>query len=129
MLRANATLSLLIEIVAYAEGDYYDLQLVPERYTGYSGQDARRVWRAIYEENCFGLSELNLMNTKSPSLVSLPDTMIEPLHEDGVDSDEHCLEKRVYYKVVSGMSHILLLAHALNRNFRIAHFNIYSYLP
>ncbi|KAJ2922727.1 hypothetical protein H1R20_g14365, partial [Candolleomyces eurysporus] len=87
----------------HTEGDYYDLQLVPERYTGYSGQDAQRVWRAIYEENCFGLSELNLMNSNSPAPVSLPDTMIEALHEDGVDSDAHCLEKRVYYKVISGL--------------------------
>lgn len=68
------------------------------------------------------------MTSKSPEPVSLPDTMIEPLHEDGVDSDAHCLEKRVYYKVISGMSSILLFAHVLNRNFRIAHFNIYSYL-
>jgi len=29
--------------------------------------------------------------------------MIEPLHDDGVDSDSQCLEKRVYYKVVSGL--------------------------
>ncbi|KDR75235.1 hypothetical protein GALMADRAFT_249218 [Galerina marginata CBS 339.88] len=85
------------------EGDYFDLRLVPERYTGYSGKDAHRVWRSIYEENCFGLSELNLMNSKSPALVSLPDTMIEVLHEDGQESDPHCLEKRVYYKVISGM--------------------------
>ena len=97
-----------------AEGDYFDLRLVPEAYTGYSGKDAHRVWRSIYEENCFGLSELNLMSAKSPNLVSLPDTMIEVLHEDGKDSDPHCLEKRVYYKVVSGtLLHLLsrLLAH------------------
>jgi len=87
----------------HTEGDYYDLQMVPERYTGYSGQDARRVWRAIYEENCFGLSELNLMTGKSPAPVSLPDTMVEVLHEDGEVEDAHCLEKRVYYKVISGL--------------------------
>ncbi|KIM45269.1 hypothetical protein M413DRAFT_441951 [Hebeloma cylindrosporum] len=85
------------------EGDYFDLRLVPERYTGYSGKDAHRVWRSIYEENCFGLSELNLMTGKSSAPVSLPDTMIEVLHEDGQESDPHCLEKRVYYKVISGL--------------------------
>ncbi|KAF9568061.1 endoplasmic oxidoreductin [Agrocybe pediades] len=85
------------------EGEYFDLRLVPERYTGYSGKDAHRVWRSIYEENCFGLSELNLMTGKSPAPVSLPDTMIEVLHEDGQDSDPQCLEKRVYYKVISGL--------------------------
>lgn len=86
------------------EGDYFDLQLVPERYTGYSGPDAHRVWRSIYEENCFGLSELSLMTGKSPAPVSLPDTMIESLHENEQGSDAHCLEKRVYYKVISGAS-------------------------
>lgn len=25
----------------------------PERFTGYIGDSPRRVWRAIYEENCF----------------------------------------------------------------------------
>lgn len=85
------------------EGDYFDLQLVPERYTGYSGPDAHRVWRSIYEENCFGLSELSLMKGKSPAAVTLPDTMIEALHEDGKDSPAQCLEKRVYYKVISGL--------------------------
>ncbi|KAF5351640.1 hypothetical protein D9756_007549 [Leucocoprinus leucothites] len=85
------------------EGDYFDLQLVPERYTGYSGHDARRVWRSIYEENCFGLSELSLMKGKSPAPVTLPDTMIEALHDDGKDSPAQCLEKRVYYKMISGL--------------------------
>ncbi|RDB25485.1 Endoplasmic reticulum oxidoreductin-1 [Hypsizygus marmoreus] len=85
------------------EGDYYDLRLVPERYTGYSGFGANRVWRSIYEENCFGLSELNLMSGKSPAVVSLPDSMSEVFDEDGIDHNQHCLEKRVYYKVISGL--------------------------
>lgn len=86
------------------EGDYVDLTLVPERYTGYSGNSAHRVWRAIYEENCFGLSELNLLTGKSASLVSLPDTLTDVLREplDGEDADGECLEKRVYYKIISG---------------------------
>ena len=63
------------------EGDYVDLTLVPERYTGYSGNSAHRVWRAIYEENCFGLSELNLLTGKSASLVSLPDTLTDVLRD------------------------------------------------
>jgi ERO1-like protein beta len=85
------------------EGDHYDLRLIPERYTGYSGHDAHRVWRSIYEENCFGLTELNLLSAKAPSLMSLPDTMTEVLHEDGEESNAQCLEKRVYYKVISGL--------------------------
>ncbi|KAF9263349.1 endoplasmic oxidoreductin [Marasmius fiardii PR-910] len=85
------------------EGDYYDLTLVPERFTGYSGPDAHRIWRSIYEENCFGLSELNLISSPSPNLVSLPDTMSDVLKEDGYVNNEQCLEKRVYYKVISGL--------------------------
>lgn len=42
------------------------------------------------------------MSGKAPAAVSLADTMIEILHDDGHDSDPHCLEKRVYYKVISG---------------------------
>lgn len=34
--------------------EYVDLSLNPERYTGYSGESAHRVWRSIYLENCFG---------------------------------------------------------------------------
>ncbi len=33
--------------------DAVDLTLNPERFTGYSGEASRSVWRAIYEENCF----------------------------------------------------------------------------
>ncbi|KIJ67955.1 hypothetical protein HYDPIDRAFT_82991 [Hydnomerulius pinastri MD-312] len=87
------------------EGDYVDLTLVPERYTGYSGPSAHRVWRSIYEENCFGLSELNLLTGRSAAPVSLPDTLTNVLREpiDGEDTNEECLEKRVYYKIISGL--------------------------
>ena len=32
---------------------YVDLLLNPERYTGYKGESAHRVWNSIYKENCF----------------------------------------------------------------------------
>jgi ERO1-like protein alpha len=36
------------------EGDIYiDLLKNPERFTGYAGIPATRIWKAIYEENCF----------------------------------------------------------------------------
>ncbi|KAK1235593.1 endoplasmic oxidoreductin-1 [Marasmius sp. AFHP31] len=85
------------------EGDYYDLTQVPERFTGYSGPDAHRIWRSIYEENCFGMSELNLMTGSSPAPVSLPESMMDALREDGSVNNDQCLEKRVYYKVISGL--------------------------
>jgi hypothetical protein len=46
------------------------------------------------------------MKAKSPALVSLPDTMIEVLHENE-ESNSQCLEKRVYYKIISGMLNLL----------------------
>lgn len=30
-----------------------NLALNPERYTGYKGDSARRIWEAIYQESCF----------------------------------------------------------------------------
>lgn len=35
-----------------AEMTYVNLQLNPERYTGYAGPSARRIWEATYRENC-----------------------------------------------------------------------------
>ncbi|KAJ1366450.1 hypothetical protein KIN20_027116 [Parelaphostrongylus tenuis] len=32
---------------------YVDLSKNPERYTGYKGDSAIRVWKCIYQENCF----------------------------------------------------------------------------
>ncbi|KAH9931060.1 endoplasmic oxidoreductin [Epithele typhae] len=87
------------------EGDYIDLTLNPERFTGYTGPSAHRVWTAIYEENCFGMSELGLMKAPNPAPVSLPDDMTEALRGEDTGSQkvEQCLERRVYYKVVSGL--------------------------
>jgi ERO1-like protein alpha len=47
----------------------------PEGYTGFSGPPARRIWRAIYGENCFKSSKL----------------------------EELCLEERVFFRILSGM--------------------------
>ncbi|KAK4484631.1 hypothetical protein RD792_007220 [Penstemon davidsonii] len=57
-----------------SEMTYVNLQLNPERYTGYTGPSARRIWDAIYSENC-------------------------PKYTSG----EICQEKRVLYKLISGM--------------------------
>ncbi|KAF8482907.1 endoplasmic oxidoreductin [Russula ochroleuca] len=84
------------------EGEYVDLSLNPERFTGYAGISAHRVWKAIYEENCFGESESSLSKMSMPGVV-LPDTMAEVLYMDGDIPQEQCLEKKVYYKVISGL--------------------------
>ncbi|CAM8987985.1 unnamed protein product [Rhodiola kirilowii] len=57
-----------------AEMTYVNLQLNPERYTGYTGPSARRIWDAIYTENC----------PKYPS-------------------EEFCQEKKILYKLISGL--------------------------
>ncbi|KAK2638573.1 hypothetical protein Ddye_026368 [Dipteronia dyeriana] len=53
---------------------YVNLLLNPERYTGYVGPSARRIWDAIYSENC-------------------------PKYSSG----EICQEKKVLYKLISGL--------------------------
>ncbi|KAG1334131.1 endoplasmic reticulum oxidoreductin-1 [Cocos nucifera] len=57
-----------------AEMTYVNLQLNPERYTGYTGPSAWRIWDAVYKENC----------PKYPS-------------------EELCQEKKVLYKLISGL--------------------------
>lgn len=59
---------------------YINLLENPERYTGYSGYQAERVWNAIYQENCF----------------------VPPLGQEKSLSGM-CLEERVYYRLISGL--------------------------
>lgn len=58
------------------DSQYVDLTINPERFTGYSGSSAHRVWRAIYDENCFAR-----LNT--------PHDM--------------CFEERLFYEAISGL--------------------------
>jgi ERO1-like protein alpha len=51
-----------------SDAAYVNLLENPERFTGYSGPSAQRVWRSIQQENCFG---------------EISDT---------------CLEKRIFYR-------------------------------
>lgn len=80
------------------EAEYVDLLLNPERYTGYKGPSAWRVWNSIYEENCF-----------KPRSVYRP---LNPLAPSRGDDDGEafynwleglCLEKRVFYRLISGL--------------------------
>ena len=43
---------LTIELSYVGELTYVNLLLNPERYTGYAGPSARRIWDAVYSENC-----------------------------------------------------------------------------
>ena len=122
---------------------YVDLLKNPERFTGYAGPSANRVWRSIYEENCFGgiqfteppratslggsgfVTPKQLKTGKAipPSLLSPASTPFRPGGlESLIDSvqapmdhgsTEQCLEKRVFYRVISGL-HASISIHICN---------------
>lgn len=129
---------------------YIDLTENPERFTGYAGPSSARVWRAIYEENCFDIVHQmtegcetcnNIMNLgqkqlktsipaqsklKSNPFAHVPEKKDE-LHQflnnlaeeaDGglQSNDEVCLEKRVYYRLISGL-HSSISIHICNEWF------------
>ncbi|UNI23086.1 endoplasmic oxidoreductin-1 [Purpureocillium takamizusanense] len=120
---------------ASSKGDYVSLLRNPERFTGYSGEGAKQVWDAIYRENCFqkssfprsadlGVSvwpagpaaldfkhvmdaagrhaQLQAQRLQNPEVPFVANT--------GFEVDDECLEKRVFYRVVSGM-HASISAH------------------
>jgi len=80
-----------LETEACAECVHVDLTKNPERYTGYSGEASRRVWKTIYEENCF--SPKGATSTKSTFSAAFGSETIQNM----------CLEKRVFFRVVSGL--------------------------
>ena len=102
------------------DGQYIDLVINPERFTGYAGDSAHNVWRAIYEENCFGLSEASMSTSAKTGTSSRSDRLeafsggggfgFSKLSEGwgtemvkgGSRSEEMCEEKKVYYRVISG---------------------------
>jgi len=69
---------------------HVDLTKNPERYTGYNGEASRRIWSTIYEENCF--SPKGTTTKSSFSAAFGPETI-----------KDMCLEKRVFFRVVSGL--------------------------
>ncbi|KAI0178778.1 endoplasmic oxidoreductin [Hypoxylon sp. FL1284] len=111
---------------AGGKGDYVSLVHNPERFTGYAGDGAKMVWDAIYRENCFQRSsfphsaslgtspmakgpaaqdfrnvlqsaerqQIVQQHAQSPSTVST---------QTGLENEGECLEKRVFYRVISGM--------------------------
>ena len=64
---------------------YVDLTLNPERYTGYKGREAHKIWRAIYEGNCF----------KTPRT--------HGLFSDTWNVEGMCFEERIFYRAISGL--------------------------
>jgi hypothetical protein len=114
---------------AGSKGDYVSLVDNPERFTGYMGEGARQVWDTIYRENCFskesfpksaslGKSQRGPLGPAADELKTVlkergrqqalqgyqkhsPNTPF--VAELGFENEDECLEKRVFYRVISGM--------------------------
>lgn len=112
---------------ASAKGDYVSLVDNPERFTGYSGEGAHQVWEGIYRENCFSKPRPNQQSSGASGLSphfggysALQGQAAQDLRsvmkehgrqqalesgsfEDDMEFEDECLEKRVFYRVISGM--------------------------
>lgn len=114
---------------AGSKGDYVSLVDNPERFTGYMGEGAKQVWDTIYRENCFskesfpksaslGKSQRGPLGPAADELKTVlkersrqqalqdyqkhsPNTPF--VAESGLEDEDECLEKRVFYRVISGM--------------------------
>jgi ERO1-like protein beta len=104
---------------ASAKGDYVSLNENPERFTGYSGEGAHKIWETIYRENCFskptepqavsapGLSPFQSFS-QNQAQAAMDFKQVMKAHgreqaQPSVDFEDECLEKRVFYRVISGM--------------------------
>lgn len=114
---------------ASAKGDYLSLIDNPERFTGYAGPHANQIWEAIYRENCFTKASATLPAMNLGSLAALGNSGLQNKAAQGLRSvmrsherqqvlgssasadqedyslstDDECLEKRVFYRIISGM--------------------------
>ncbi|KAI0517152.1 endoplasmic oxidoreductin [Xylaria bambusicola] len=108
-----------------SKGDYVSLVLNPERFTGFAGQGAKMVWDAIYRENCFqkssfpqsaslGMSSLLqgpaaqdfrnvLQSAERQQIIEQHQDPSTSFAQTGLENEDECLEKRVFYRVISGM--------------------------
>lgn len=87
------------------DGIFINLLSNPERYTGYAGESAARVWSAIYKENCFP-STTYLEEEENALGVGMGDSWgfgsvgnVFSL----ASTSEVCQEKKVFYRLVSGL--------------------------
>ena len=72
---------------------YVDLRKNPERFTGYAGGSAQTIWMAIYKENCFNVSDI----------IQRKRTAENPYVAMSTVLPEMCVEKRIFYRIISGM--------------------------
>ncbi|KAK1793130.1 hypothetical protein P4O66_011537 [Electrophorus voltai] len=110
------------------DSQYVDLLLNPERYTGYKGLEAWKIWNSIYEENCFKpysvkrpldplvsnrgefvhemvkvrrLWSIRLAST--PILHQLTSSLLVPGRGFYQWLEGLCVEKRAFFRLVSGL--------------------------
>ncbi|KEZ42337.1 Endoplasmic oxidoreductin-1 [Scedosporium apiospermum] len=114
---------------ATSKGDYVSLLQNPERFTGYAGDGAKQVWDAIYRENCFQTSSfpkssqpgVSDWTPKGPAAFDFKHVLevagrqhaLEQKRQEnpntpfvsqtGLELEDQCIEKRVFYRVISGM--------------------------
>ncbi|KJE92056.1 Ero1l, variant [Capsaspora owczarzaki ATCC 30864] len=102
---------------------YINLKRNPERYTGYMGPSANRIWRAIYQENCFldnpssgdgadgrtgaESSDGYSQDQMAALLTNAAGSPMSSGPRDPVPMQEilgnMCIERRVFYRVISGL--------------------------
>ncbi|KAL7075008.1 hypothetical protein ACQ4LE_005559 [Meloidogyne hapla] len=99
---ANSNKFCAAEDENFDELHYVNLAKNPERYTGYKGNSALKVWKSIYSENCF---KPDPKFDKNFLLRPTPTGM--------------CLEKRVFYRLISGLHSAITVSIAAN-NFKPA---------
>merc|ERR1712131_523866 len=83
---------------------FIDLLKNPERFTGYDGEAAHKVWRAIYEENCFKPEPWPAAS--SGHIQKNPVNFFEDSQTGNSNGDPGqglCLEKRIFYRAISGL--------------------------
>lgn len=71
------------------DAEYVDLLLNPEKYTGYRGDSAHRIWHSIYLENCFDQVSKNVLLSHINKV---------PKHLNNL-----CMEQRAFYRLLSGL--------------------------
>lgn len=70
--------------------EYVDLLLNPEKYTGYRGKSAHRIWHSVYMENCF--DQTQPQNALLSHINNVPKYL-----------NNLCMEKRAFYRLLSGL--------------------------
>ncbi|ODV63230.1 ER oxidoreductin [Ascoidea rubescens DSM 1968] len=80
---------------------YVNLQDNPERFSGYGGPQSNQIWTSIYLENCF-TKEVSSENEHLANNLNFMSRI-----------DDQCLEKRVFYRIISGL-HASIATHLSN---------------